>query len=53
MKKEEIVKLLELVGKAVNELNGSWSEKRDAVLAESSDEDRTNLEEFAGWFEEA
>lgn len=52
MNKTEIEKLLELICKAVNELKGSWGDKRDAVLAEASDEDKTNLVEFSGWFEE-
>jgi hypothetical protein len=54
MKKEEIEKLLELIGKAVDmEVRGGWQVKRDAVLAEASDEDKTNLSEFSGWFEDA
>lgn len=53
MNKTEIEKLLELIGKAVG-LNGlSWKAKRDLVLAEASDEDKNNLSEFSGWFEEA
>lgn len=53
MKKEEIEKLLELIGKAVNNNGvGAWSSKRDVVLAEASDDDKTNLAEFCGWFEE-
>lgn len=51
MKKEEVEKLLELVGKAVNS-GGTWKESAAAVLAEASDEDKTNLAEFASWFEE-
>lgn len=52
MKKEAIAKLLELIGEAVNNPDAAtWIEKRDAVLAEASDDDKTNIAEFAGWFE--
>lgn len=30
---------------------GTWQDKRDAIWSEcSDDDDRSNLEEFAGWF---
>lgn len=51
MTKLEVEKLLELIGKAVNN-NGTWHDKRDAVLAEATDGDKVNLSEFCGWFEE-
>lgn len=55
MDKAKIEKLLELIGEAVNSTGGQhdpgWKEKRDRVLAEASDDDRTNLHEFAGWFD--
>jgi len=30
---------------------GTWKEKRDMLLAEASDDDKTNLDEFAAWFD--
>lgn len=52
MDTQKIEKLLELIGEIVNAEKGSWNEKRDLVLNEASQEDKTNLLEFAGWFEE-
>jgi len=55
MKKDDINKLIELIDQAVNgdEHGTTWIEKRDAILRECTESDKTNLEEFAGWFEGA
>jgi hypothetical protein len=52
MKKEIVEKLLELIDEIVcDEKEGlTWTEKRDSILAECTEADRTNLEEFASWF---
>jgi hypothetical protein len=44
-------KLVAMIRQAVK-ANGSWREKRDAILNECNDEDRAAIEEFAAWFEE-
>lgn len=49
MDPKKIEKLLELIGELVNS-GKAWTEKRDAILAEAGDDDRTNLTEFSGWF---
>ena len=48
----QIETLVELIGALVAG-NGTWKEKRDAVLTKCSDMDKTNLDEFCSWFEEA
>lgn len=47
----EIEKLLELIGDLVSG-EGTWTEKRDRVLNNASENDKTNLNEFCGWFED-
>jgi len=47
----EIQTLLDLIEKLTNQ-GKPWKEKRDSVLAEASDDQKTALEEFAGWFAE-
>jgi hypothetical protein len=49
MDKAKIALLLELIGDMVS-AEGPWVAKRNAVLAECSD-DTTNLDEFISWFE--
>ena len=49
MKKLDIDRLLELIQEAVNS-DGSWTEKRDAILAQCTEDERTALDEFACWF---
>lgn len=48
--------LLELVDEAVSgrgdDAGKTWQQKRDALLAEASDSQKTALEEFASWFED-
>ena len=53
MKKEQVEMLLELITGIVGDtLEGlTWIEKRDSILAECTEADRTALEEFASWFE--
>lgn len=48
----EIEKLLELIGNLVTS-DGTWKEKRDRILSGATDEEKTNLAEFVGWFEES
>ena len=43
--------LLELIGEVVV-MDGTWREKKDAILAQCDDSDRTNLQEFITWFED-
>jgi hypothetical protein len=50
MDEKRIQSLLDLIGVIVNASGKTWNEKRDAVLAVASDDEKTNLEEFAGWF---
>lgn len=52
MTKQEIEKLVELIGNTVR-MEGGWQEKRKLILDHASEEDITNLEEFASWFEPA
>jgi len=47
----DISRLLFFIDKIVSS-NGSFREKRDAILAEASDDEKTSLFEFASWFEE-
>lgn len=42
--------LLKFISEIVNS-EGSYSEKRDAVYENASDDDKTNLAEFCSWFE--
>jgi hypothetical protein len=51
MKKEQINKLLELIGELVGNTDDNWTEKRALILAECTSDDQTNLEEFCSWFE--
>jgi hypothetical protein len=54
MNQKKIERLLGLISDFVQETDGqSWRDKKDAILAEASDEDKTNLTEFCAWFEEA
>jgi hypothetical protein len=48
---KEIETLLSLIDTIVN-AEGTWKEKRDKIMDEASDNDKSNLAEFAGWFEE-
>jgi hypothetical protein len=50
MDEKKIEKLLELISELVSG-SGTWKEKRDSVLDEASSEDKTNLEEFASWYD--
>jgi hypothetical protein len=51
MDRAKLTKFLDLLDEIVNEAEGAWSDKRDALLAICDDKDKSNLEEFAGWFE--
>jgi len=46
-----IGKLIELLDELVR-ADGTWREKRNAILANIGEDDKTNLEEFLGWFED-
>ena len=49
-----MTKAIETLLSAINDLvreGGTWQEKRDKVLSECSDDDKTNLAEFLGWFD--
>jgi hypothetical protein len=46
---ELIGTLLTTLGEIVNS-DSPWKEKRDAILKECTDNDRTNLAEFSAWF---
>ena len=50
MDTKEVRKLLDIISTVVNE-EGSYFEKHDAILAECSDNEKTNLHEFASWFD--
>lgn len=51
MTTKDIQKLLDIVNKAVNGTDGNtWQARRDAILAEAGDDDKTALAEFANWF---
>lgn len=50
MGKTDIDKFLELLADIVSG-EGSYTEKRDALLAAGDEADRVNLEEFASWFD--
>ena len=45
-----LVILLEKITALVDEPGLTWKEKRDAMLAAATEEDKTALEEFASWF---
>lgn len=51
MDNAKLSKLLELVSELVGE-GKPWKEKRDMLLAEASEDDKTNLMELVGWFDE-
>jgi hypothetical protein len=51
MSKDKLEQLLNLITELVDE-NKPYAEKRREVLIECSEHDRTNLQEFASWFEE-
>jgi hypothetical protein len=51
MTNKEIETFFELLDKFINE-NGPWIKKRANLLSMASSDDKTNLEEFIGWFEE-
>jgi hypothetical protein len=48
---DEIKKFLELLREVVNG-EGSWKERRQRIWDESDEQDKTNLAEFAAWFDE-
>jgi len=43
--------LLEAIDSVVSWDKASWQEKKAMILAECSEDDKINLEEFIGWFE--
>lgn len=50
---KNIEKLLDAIVDVVTNLPGkTWQEKRDAVLAQASQGEKSSLEEFVSWFEE-
>ncbi len=51
MEASKIRKLLELVYELVKEPGATWREKRERVLEEASEQEETQLFEFAAWFE--
>jgi hypothetical protein len=51
MDKAKIEKLLELISDIVRS-DGSWQEKRDAILEVADEDVEGHLLEFASWFEE-
>lgn len=46
-----IEQLMKLINKIVNEQGKSWNEKRDYVNNNLSDDEKSTLAEFCGWFE--
>jgi hypothetical protein len=50
MNENRIATLLELIAEAVQG-DGTWREKAQAILAEATESDKTNLQEFATWFD--
>lgn len=52
MSKKEIETLIELISKLVGTDGMSWSEKKALIIANASDDDKTNINEFASWFDE-
>lgn len=45
--------LRECISEIVHTTDGlTWKEKRDMVLEGATEEERSDLEEFAGWFED-
>ena len=52
MTEANLRELLNLINELV-QVSAPWSEKRDMLLKEATDEDKMNLNEFVGWFEEA
>ena len=51
MTQAKLDQLMELIGELVNDGSASWKERRDSVLENIDEKDRTALEEFASWFE--
>jgi hypothetical protein len=49
MLKAQLEQFLELLSSLVNE-SGPWQEKKEALLEVASDDDRSVIEEFVGWF---
>jgi hypothetical protein len=47
-----IQKLLDAITSIVAD-SGTWQEKRNAILAEADETERTNLDEFLSWFDES
>lgn len=50
MKVTTIRTLLDAIGNIIGE-DMAWVQKREAILAEASDADKANLEEFSAWFD--
>ena len=51
MQKIKIQTLLDLIDDVVNNEDGSYAERRDAILAECNEQMRITLDEFISWFE--
>jgi len=51
MTSDKVARLLDLLNDLVNE-PGTWREKKAALESQASDDDKTNLAEFAAWWSE-
>lgn len=49
--KAKLEKFLEILYEIIHE-PGSWGDKRRDILNECNSDDKVNIEEFCGWFEE-
>jgi hypothetical protein len=50
MDEESIQKLFDGISTVVHMKGKTWQEKRDMLLVAAADDEKANLEEFAGWF---
>lgn len=50
--KKQVEKLLGLIREITDNTGHNWQEKRDLILAECGEAEKTALEEFVSWFDE-
>lgn len=49
---DNITELLDIMNYLVNEMPGTWKDKRTKILNASNKADESNINEFCSWFEE-
>jgi hypothetical protein len=53
MNERDYYELLQLIIKIVNDSEGSWSDRRDKLIAVASEGELDTLQEFGSWLTEA